>query len=135
MATNDTEDIYSPTSGGSGDYNEPTFSTEKISTEEDFDRKDFNRKTFGVLHCWTNHLEDFRALHFADRTFVVFLSLQFCVVQFCCGCPVKYLFLFVIYFFLLGGLQLTRVPDRPHWERNGKRKERTKPSCGGGHGF
>ena len=54
-----------------------------------------------------------------------FLCLFIFVVQFCCSCPVVYLFLFVI-FFLLGGLQSTIVPDRPHWESNGRGKQQNK---------
>ena len=55
-----------------------------------------------------------------------FFCFNICVVKLCCSCPVKYLFFFVIYFFLLGGLQSTIVPDRPHWESNGRGKEQNK---------
>ena len=51
-------------------------------------------------------------------------------------CVVKYLF-FCVIFLSLGGLQLTIVPDRPHWESNGRRKERQEATgkTGGGYGF
>ena len=110
-----------------------------------FNRKVFNRNELpGELSScfiWTNYRGGLSSSSFFCRSnlqnFCVSVFLQFVLYKVCCSCPVMYLFFFVIFFFLLGGLQLTIVPDRPHWESNDRRKERQEATgkTGGGYGF
>ena len=58
---------------------------------------------------WTSYWEDFRVSPVGRiESTELFLCFDTCVVQFCCGCCVKYL-LFLSFSFFLGGLQLSSI--------------------------
>ena len=79
----------------------------------------FPQRTYNLYRNDFLHWRTFEFLHFAESNEQNFYVSPFRVVQFCCSSPVKYLFCFVI-FFLFRRPQLTSVPDKPHWESNGK---------------
>ena len=153
-------EYYSPTSGGSGgivtDFFHPTtteptrrdFHRTNLHHQEDF-RAPLPRRITGrsfqvapveriestriesteknqlrghFTPVWTNH----------STELFVFLCLNIFVVISCCSCLVKYLFLFVFFSFFRRSSGFI-VPDKPHWESNGrgKKKQETTDSTGG----